>query len=781
MNVFSKQNIFPSQKKSLREKNEDWRKQNIDAGIAAMFLNSNMRKSIKNKRINYNLFNLILDEEDVKRACNPLNIKNLHIPNKIQHYPIMNGKINVLLGEEEKRNFEWMVRVVNDDAISDKEREIQEMVNKMLLEQLEEKEFSEEISAKRFEEFGNFVKYEFQDARERLATFILKDLEVKETLQRKFNDGFKDALIVGEEHYQADIINSRPVFKRINPNNIHIIRSGESNRTEDADIIIIDGYMSPGQIIDDYWDDLTKSEIKQIENYNLHFFGNEGFGSGIMNDLPLRMQDYIQLGMDDSLPHYAPVDEEGNIRVIKVYWKSLRKMKKITYYDQETGEEITDLFDENYVADVIKGEKEKVVWINEWWEGHKIGGSLDRCDGIYKRMRPRPIQFVSMENESICYPGIVGTTYSTNNMEAVSLVDIMKPYNYMYDILMWNVERLIANNWGKIMKLPLHEVPENWDIDKWLAFARGMNIAVTDAFKEGKKGQATGKLAGHMNQNSPVIDMEMGNSIQLYIEMLGYVENQIGIISGVTLQRQGQIDHKELVGNVERSVLQSSHVTEFWFAQHDDTKIRALTMLLETAKMAYRKSNKRVQYVMDDYSTNIFKIDGDMFTEADYGIYVTSSRKNTMLLETLKQLAHAGIQNDKMDFGTLMDIYLNDSISSIRRKIESKEKETLERQSQQFQEQQESIRMGIEQKQQSEQAERELKDLINQRDNMTKLAISTNNIDVEDNSIDVEKIRLAAEKISNDYKLKNEQIEETKRHNKATEEIQRSRPKSTNK
>ena len=69
------------------------------------------------------------------------------------------------------------------------------------------------------------------------------------------------------------------------------------------------------------------------------------------------------------------IDTEGNIRVTRTYWKSLRKMYKVKSYDEQ-GDVFFHLEDENYKIDKDKGEEKKELWISEWWEGHKIGGAV---------------------------------------------------------------------------------------------------------------------------------------------------------------------------------------------------------------------------------------------------------------------------------------------------------------------------------------------------------------------------------------------------------------------
>jgi hypothetical protein len=228
--------------------------------------------------------------------------------------------------------------------------------------------------------------------------------------------------------------------------------------------------------------------------------------------------------------------------------------------------------------------------------------------------------------------------------------------------------------------MPLHEIPAGWEVDKWISYAKYMKIAPVDLFNEGTKGAAMGKLAGAMNQNAPVIDMEMGNTIQMYMNLMAYIKQEVGEIAGVSAQRQGQVSSNELVGNVERAVSQSSHITEYWFAEHADVKKRSLEIGLETAKIAWKNSkNKKLQFVLDDMSTHMITVNGEDIKVIDFDVCITDGGLDAMILEQLKSLAHAGIQNDKLNFSQLMDIYTTDSLSSIRRKIEKSELDKIDR------------------------------------------------------------------------------------------------------
>jgi hypothetical protein len=145
-----------------------------------------------------------------------------------------------------------------------------------------------------------------------------------------------------------------------------------------------------------------------------------------------------------------------------------------------------------------------------------------------------------------------------------------------------------------------------------------------------------------------------------------YIEDSLGNSVGITRQREGSIDNRETVGGVERSVTQSSHITEELFMIHDFTKLRALEVLLETAKYAYMNESKAAQYIMEsDLAQQIYTIDGEVFSEADYGLVMTDSTTQTELKNALVQLAHAGIQNQMLNFSTFMDIYMTPSIADV--------------------------------------------------------------------------------------------------------------------
>lgn len=402
---------------------------------------------------------------------------------------------------------------------------------------------SEEEYNAELEKINYYYTYEWQDIKEIKANALLNHYVKEYNMPLIFNQGFMDAMTVGEEIYQCDIVGGEPVIYRINPLKIRIFKSGYSNKVEDADVIIIEDYWSPGKIIDTYYDVLTSADIKYIENIGKNNTGSKDemanyderenfiFSANVGSDYYF---DPLMLFQDATLTANSFHDNAGNLRVLRMYWKSRRRIKKVKSYDSQNGEEVFNFYPETYQLRKELGEEEQIFWINEAWEGTKIGKE------IYVNMRPRVVQYNRLSNPSRCHFGIIGSIYNLNDFKPFSLVDMMKPYNYMYNAVHDRLNKAIAANWGKILKLDFALVPKGWEVEKWMHYAKIHKIAVQDSFKEGNIGAATGKLAGGLNNNSSgVIDAETGNYIQQHVNLLEFIKMEMAEVAGISKQREG--------------------------------------------------------------------------------------------------------------------------------------------------------------------------------------------------------------------------------------------------
>ena len=249
---------LPSQAISFNKKTKEWRKKHLDFADSKSFFNySLVRKSVIHKKINYDLLQGKLHMSDLEFILNPDHLSAGFIPDRIQHYSIINSKLNVLRGEESKRVFDFKVVVTNPNAITEIENNKKQELLQKLQEWVSNTSQSEEEANQELEKINDYYSYEWQDMREIRANALLNHYVKELNIPLIFNQGFMDAMAVGEEIYQCDIVGGEPTIERLNPLKVRIFKSGYSNKIEDADMIILEDYWSPGKVIDTYYDVLT--------------------------------------------------------------------------------------------------------------------------------------------------------------------------------------------------------------------------------------------------------------------------------------------------------------------------------------------------------------------------------------------------------------------------------------------------------------------------------------------------------------------------------------------
>jgi hypothetical protein len=699
---------FPVQKKSLREKDEEWRKRCIDACISKCLQYLPRRSTPRSKQVNYDLLNGKFDKREFNYVTNPYCVEgeDFEFPASLEFFDIISPLFNLLFGEEIKRIFTPIAVVVNEDAISEKEDAIKNEVMQMFQELLKGYMEGSDTSALE-EKLSKFSSYNYQDMRERLSNHLLKYYSKYCNVDKVFQDGWLDALVAGEEIYKVEILGRDLKVRRVNPIYTYFALPNNSAELDEADTIVEERYMSYSEIIDEFYDILTEQQIDEIENMSASQAISTSYNMGFPIVPPGQNIDSI----------YALEANNFQRQGLKVWlctWKSKKKVGVLTTFDDK-GNLTEDIVSEFYKPD--KNELIEWMWINEYWSGIKIGD-------MYINVKPNPNQFRRMDNIAMCKSGYVGTIYNCQNSQSVSLMDRIKPWLYMYIKLWYRTELLIAANQGKIAKIDLAMIPDGWELEKWLYYASAMKFAFVDSFNEGKKGAATGKLAGNMSGQSGEIDLETGNSIQHNISLLQYVEEKLMETSGITKQRLGAISTSELVGNTERAVTQSSHITEKWFEVHNQTKVRVLEMMLETAKVLLQGKSKKFQYITDDIASIFFTVDGDAFANADYGVFISNSARDIKALATLEGLMMTAIQYDKASLADVLDVMNSQSIADLKNRLKASEAQRMQQAQQNEQMQMQMNQQAQQAQQQMEQAKLELEKYKIDTDNQTKIQVA---------------------------------------------------------
>tara|TARA_R110002153_G_scaffold18930_2_gene65488 strand:- start:7402 stop:9831 length:2430 start_codon:yes stop_codon:yes gene_type:complete len=789
---------FPRQKLADDKKTTKWFKDNIDYAENILSSDSDLRASFANKRTNYNLRANIINKSDFERKINPDSLDLDTMPATFQHIGIENSKINLLLGEYSKRKKEYRAYLSSNDqeGISRKDNTMKAKMDAMLTDIIKGEAKSEEEIQRELKEFDSYSRYEFQDIAEITANKILKREYKERSLDFLFLRTFEDLLVAGEQVVYCGVLGGEPVMRRVNPMNLYTL-GGNSMYIEDSDVIVEYDYLSVGQVIDDYWDELTDKDINFLENGTS---ANSSNAMGLNRDISI----FDRFGEEDAIQLFHPnelgtrtfggaFDTNGNVRVVRTCWRSRRKIGKRKYYDED-GDEQSDYVDEKYIAKKDEGEEVKWIWVNEWLEGTKIG------DDIYVTMRPLPYSGKSLTNKSKGSPPYVGTVNSTNDYKVQSLTDVMKPMAYSYDIAYYKRELEIATYKGNFAAINASMVPSGWEPDEWMRYITINKFGFLDPTNEILKGPSQGKSAGAFNTLTAT-NVQIGDpqAIQMYTNILLDIENTLGKLAGVTGAREGQIQNRQAVGNVEREVAQTSHITEKWFAVDSNFRKRALTKYLEACKFAYKKYPKRAQYLLDDMGMVMVE-NFDEFASSEMDIHVSNSQEDTALYNEIKQLSQAAIQNGQAKISDLIAVAQSESVQETGRKLaESSERiqrEQDERQQADRESQEKMQQAGIaaqekinEREDFNKEEDRKVKyaeieaskwKVLVEQDNKLNLE-GVRRIDSDSNGID-DRLDLERTEIDKEYKqgsleLKSKEVNEKIRSNKENEAIKRANAK----
>ena len=719
---------FPQQKLPLKKKDEQWQHDcvNYIIGEGNVVSGGVTKSRFGEIQTYYNLYNSIFDEKDFKRITNPFKVED-GFPATPQDFNIIRPKIDLLIGEETKRPMNFRVVRTSQEAASELQDKEKDMLMQYLMAAItakmspeEQQQFQEQLQSGEImppEAIAKYMDKDYKDVVENTAYHTLMYLREKLNLDNEFIKGWKDGLISGTEIYYVGVLNDEPYLERVNPMFFAYDQSPDLEFIEDASWCCRRMRMSVAEVYDRYNNKLTEKDLNKL---------NEMLTGRPSNDMGDK--DKVDSFGGISMHIYDnPIYDQKTRHSINVWhccWKSFKKIFYVTYED-ENGEIQTEIADENYKKIGVEISVEP-DWIIEVWEGYRAGSDL------YFGIQPIEYQHVSIDNPNSQKLPYTGVIYSNTNARPRSLVSILKPLQYMYIVLWYRLELAIARDKGKVVNMDITQIPKSMNItpERWMHYLSSVGVNFINPYEEGWNvpGREGGKPASFNQITS--LDLTMSNVIAEYIQLMDKIEQLAGTISGITEQREGAISSNELVGNVERSVVQSSHITEPLFWMHNQCKRHALNMLLNTAKGAWEASGKKkLSYVFDNGERAFLDINPKFYYE-DMDVFVSDTSKDMENIQKLQQLIQPAMQNGA-SLLEAAEVLTNDNFNILKQKLQ--DMQTRQEQVMQQQEEAEQQRAVQIQQMQNEMREQELMleeakmDLERYKidaDNQTKIAVA---------------------------------------------------------
>jgi hypothetical protein len=814
-------NIFPDQFKTEKEKqDESWIKNTMD-----YFANKSYAEYVKNRDTfvkNYDLVKGILRMEDfyqepVVSSFTQTLEANLNLPSYVKMYSIITTPLNELVGEISKRPDAFRVKAFDDDSQAEElefktgilqEYIMNEARQKILTKaQLDGQELEdEEVQQMTLDQVKDELD-SYTSVAEKWANHILTCQKAEFNLKEKSEDAFRDMLISAREFYHIYEDNSKLGFniEVANPKNTWFLTtpdrkyvSDPTGRAQGAYAAGIVQVMELSEIIEAI-PDLTKEEIdhlrSSLQDYGLinvreSNLGNPDATPGIdsvqydtYDPLVLQTRMIIESEMkenDDGLKDFLGLTSNVSsfgykYVVVRAYWISKKKIGKLIYTD-EMGNEQSMLVDENYKSKTIPTEISlEWGWINQWYQGIKIGPDIYHI---------KPYKLLS-------YCPIIGLVHEVKNTEAKSLVDLMKPFQVLYNVCMNQLYTLLEKEVGKVYLTSIRHIPVPKDgdaqdaLDIWELEARNRGVVFIDDSPENLKSPSS------FNQFRD-IDLTRTQEIQSRYTLAMQLKQECWELVGMSKQRMGSVSASESATGTNAALTQSYSQTEPLFVAHEYVLGQLYQAIIDAA--LYVESSKpqsTLSYITSDGESAFVQVNGTDLRFRDLKVFLTNRPEDQKMFNELRGLSQAVIQNG----GSLHDIielYSTDSVrkmkkvfKSLKDKQDAMQQQQLDLQQQQQQQQQEQAMAQIQQAQEAQEKQLAHDDYQKELDRINKKEIAL--IAAESKSgplsdldmsgapdvLEINKLGLEQSKASNDYQLRLQEIQSRTRQDAEKLQLER--------
>jgi hypothetical protein len=766
---------LPPQRKTEVEKDDEWHEQCIEAliGMSIFSRDEHHYRDLLSKTYGY--YSGEIQAEDYDHVLRPYGKKRKNMPAKMQNYNIIKPSIDLLLGEKAKRPYSFVVRVSNPDITTKKERALQEALVENLqaqfVNELRRIGYSDEEiqEVPPTEEIAEAFEKDYVDERALIGQASLQYLSDHLELPRKFREAFFHFLVSGRVVTEKFINADRVEEFVINPLDADWDKSPDTEFIEDGEWAVIRQLCTIPDVLDTYYDDLTEEQIDYLERR----IGTTPHGYLWQTDR--------DDGLHDSRGFTGGRGNAFNNRYVEVYrtyWKSMTQIG-VRRYLSPFGSWEKEVVTGSYTPG--PGENIEWYWVNEVRQGTRIGEDIYIDYGAHESQRR------SMDNHSKCKLPVNGRKYSDKNAKPISLVMLGMPYQLLYNVYHYRLELAIAKAKDMVAHFDYNAIPSELGIDNWLYYIDALGFAFSSGPKDGEpQGSSTHKS---------VLDLSAKN-IEQYMGLLNMIQQQWDDLAGISRQRKGLTAPYELKSTTEQSIIQSSFITEDYFMKFTEFEERELEGLLDLSKIAWM-NNVVGSYVMPDNTVGILEVDGIAHSETEYGIHVVQSGKESDNVNFLKAMLQQMAGQGALPLSMVAEILNAPSFATIRDKIAEAEKTQAELAEQQQQMEQEQQAAQIQAQQQQQMFEAEQKELDRQSaENIALIGAQSRaqgsdsfNADSDgDGQADIveafgdtmdqqRKIASDEKKLEKDLAFKREQLNETRRHNKAQEEIARNKPK----
>lgn len=633
----------------------------------------------------YNYYHGIRDEEQFKYLEENFGIGS---PTSVKMTPMVKKHIDALIGEYLGTPILPKISCKDSETISAITREkslaiakgvtqfLQDHLNTTLIQFLDGKDTTDKAIKQQIDKIKEDIDQsfisKFEIAAQNVIQYVMQSRHTD--MITKLRQLLLDLLITGYTFFRIKESSSKTniQIEVLDPLNTFIDRNPESPYIKDSYKVVVRHWFTKQQIRNRYGKDLTKSDLKKLnDNFS------DDFGEGAI---------YGYTYANTVQPMYAnmpghPIDENGVQKLIPVY--------EVEWLET----------DKNFIM--------------QRYSSVRIGGDIYIINGKDEHV------IRSKDNPSYASLTVNGVYFTNRTSKPYSLMIACADLQDKYDLLIYYRDVLIANSGvkGQIMDFSLipANLGVNWPerVKKWMAYRKGGTMLI-DTTQEGRNEQGAGQFNTMFSGYDDTLPAQAIQAIQLAIDS---VEATTSSITGVFRERLNGIQQKDAVTNIQQGVNNSFIITKPIYQQMDLVSCELISGCLDQAKITWKKGLTGI-LVLGDQQQKTFTALPEDFTHTDYDVHVISSTQIMQDMQQIQMLVPEFIKSGQLPPDILFEVMTSKSLSEMKYKVKKALKIQKEENNQLMQLQQkleETSQQAQQLQQELQKAQQEIKRLDEQR------------------------------------------------------------------
>lgn len=569
------------------------------------------------------------------------------------------------------------------------------------LQEAAQAQIDEKSSAMLPEDVDRWMASDYKSPRETQLQQITEFTIRRDKLKFWTDENFKHMLISGGQYYETGIRHKKAFTRILNPVGYSSGGPAECMFEEDMDWQMYEEQISLATLFRDHGHEITEADLKKLRDFDpststrvrgefpepmatklAEFDAETGIFDYAPKNLKTREGQSFLLALQTKFSNLNSTDTLFTRRTVA--FKSLRKFKLVTRYNEETGQQDQFWVDGAYTKNPKKDIRVESHWFPHAYMGRRVEfGSAENY--LYFDLGPVPNQYKNvLEPWNITMP-FMGAKYSKlfDNTENVAPMDLGKKWQDKFNIKLAFIQEKENTDIGRIFAIANSMKPKDWSFQKWLTMAKYGKVLPLET---------DGDLNGIDTQIFKTFDLRQIDEIASHLQHLDWIRQQAALAMNYNPQRLGQIVPTEAVRNSQQNIQQSTYQTQDLFTLHNEIVERVLNRHINNERIALMDNSFVASYVLDDMSIAELNTEKELLDGAEVGIILRNSSEDFNNLREIKMDSQAMIQTGMITFPEYIRLKMANNMADALNIAERAEKKMLQRQAEQQQAQAEQAK-----------------------------------------------------------------------------------------